>query len=206
MAGRCRDFGIFTAHDPGNRHRAFPVADKDIACFKLSFNTIKGTEYGGALCTAHLNLSAFQAFIIKGVKRLAEFEHDIVGNIDQGVANFAFSPDSRWLAYFSCLGSPSCQVHVLDLGTGERRSYQSSEFYPFFVDWSTDGNSLAMVSMGLSTPPTYRMLVLDLNTGEYTYAAEYDAQTGDIPSNSPTIAWGLDLPRQGDIDLGCIRP
>jgi hypothetical protein len=50
------------------------------------------------------------------------------------------------------------------------------------------------------------MLVLDLNTGEFPYAAEYDAQTGIIPSNSPTIDWGLELPRLGEIDLGCMQP
>jgi hypothetical protein len=136
--------------------------------------------------------------------------HEICRGCDE--LPFAFSPDSQNLAYTGCreLSSPpGCAIFVRNLPTNNLSSWQISndisESYPFFLAWSPEGRSLAILALVEGWTQT-RLKILDLQSGEFTYSGDYDPASGTVAPDSPTLKWGLTFPPYDEIELGCMAP
>ncbi len=100
--------------------------------------------------------------------------------------NLAFAPDSRQLAFQSCLGV-SCGIYILDTDTSEVRQIFNRR--GSILSWSPDGKYLALTG----TTPTQAfegLIVLDIASEGITYFGEYDRESGDELPDSPVQDWG----------------
>jgi RNA polymerase sigma factor (sigma-70 family) len=124
-------------------------------------------------------------------------------------SDVAFSPDSRFLAFWGCSGSESnCGINIFNLETRKQRKLIRSENAAYFT-WSPDGKYLAMIRLEYSrsdgqTIP--RVTVLGVRYGEIVYQEAFDIQTKIIPEDSPTRAWGVPFPPPRTGLEGCIEP
>jgi LysM repeat protein len=106
------------------------------------------------------------------------------------VANLAFSPDSRRLAIFGCAAEAECGVSMIDLQTGEYRRIMSLR-HVVSLNWSPDGNYLAVFASFTGWFIPQKIQVIDLRNGELVYSGEVDSNTGLPADDSPTHDWGL---------------
>ena len=93
----------------------------------------------------------------------------------------AWSPDGRWIAYFSD-ESGEYELHVTQSdGRGEtRRLTGGNETYWMSLRWSPDSKTI------LVTDKAARMILVDAETGETT---EFDR---DVWANQPGVSWSSD--------------
>ena len=83
--GGVRDLGIVTAHDAGNSGRTAAVRDADHVLIQLMHLTVQRFDALTGSRAADDNLLILQAGIVECMHRLAVFQHDIVGDIDNVV-------------------------------------------------------------------------------------------------------------------------
>ncbi len=85
------DFGFRPAHDARQRDRSSRVGDDDVFRRQGAFLAVQRDECFTGACRAHddgrrLPAGALdQNVVIEGVQRLAPFEHDVVGDVDDVV-------------------------------------------------------------------------------------------------------------------------
>ena len=75
------NFRIQAAHDACNCHGFFSVLDHQHVRGQGSLGSVQRGEYFAVFCRIHHDLVTCDAVDIEGVKRLAVFQHDEVGNI-----------------------------------------------------------------------------------------------------------------------------
>ena len=81
LGGAVLDFAVQTAHNTGQRHGLGAVADDKVIGGQGELFFVQGGDLLAVLGTAHDDLAAFQRVHIKGVHRLTDLQHDIVGNV-----------------------------------------------------------------------------------------------------------------------------
>jgi tricorn protease len=120
-----------TAHKDGYRHtlrwspdsKKIAFADQTLRCYILDVGSKKVTE----------------------VDR-AEYEHvDVSVNL-KPIYDFAWSPDSRYLAYSKLTPQLVYQVYVYEVGSGQVHCVSDGLFNDFGPAWSRDGKRLFFVS------------------------------------------------------------
>jgi DNA-directed RNA polymerase specialized sigma24 family protein len=114
--------------------------------------------------------------------------------------DFAFSPDSRSLAFWGCEGpADGCGVYIRDLVSGEVRNILPGRFSGHFI-WSPDGSQLAL------SRSDEQLLVIDVDDGEILYTGEIDWTDLKLPADAPLAAWNVEYPpRQTDLTR-CSQP
>jgi dipeptidyl aminopeptidase/acylaminoacyl peptidase len=122
-----------------------------------------------------------------------------------GVTEFAFSPDSRRLAYFHNHNSLGFgYLSVVDLSSQLSRLLIKVGDLKSLV-WSPDGRSLAMIVR--FDPASYMedVIVVDAGTGQITYSAPIDYQSNAV-KDWPMEEWGVEFPvEMGDLQ-SCSSP
>ena len=76
------DLAVQPAHDAGQRDRLGAVADDEVVGRQGELLLIERCDLLAVLGAADEDLAAIQRVHVKGMHRLADFQHDIVGNID----------------------------------------------------------------------------------------------------------------------------
>jgi WD40 repeat protein len=111
----------------------------------------------------------------------------------------AFSPDSRYLAFWGCGGSSRCGVFLLDLMDQEVTLLLPGRYAGYFT-WSPDGNEIAMLSADGN------LTIVDIIGGQISYRQSMDWVTKEVPLDAPVKNWGVQFPpRQSDLH-GCEAP
>ena len=119
--------------------------------------------------------------------------------------DFAFSPDSRSIAFFNCqVKTNDCIVFIQDLQTNARMPLISLSFADYFL-WKPDGQYLALLgAKGGSLD--WKFMIVDVNTGEVTYQGQFDWNRLSATSDSPSNSWGVPFQIQSGGLEGCIKP
>lgn len=125
---------------------------------------------------------------------------EIPGNIDLSGANPSFSPDGRYLSFFSYEDSA---IHLIDLITGDERRIPTND--PKIATWAIDSTALFFfqsVMNGLI--PQSRLFVIDLATMQAApflpdELVGYDASPIEWSSNGE---WGIFGLTDSDIQSG----
>jgi tricorn protease len=120
-----------TTHDDGYRHtlrwspdsKKIAFADQTLRCYILDVGSKKVTE----------------------VDR-AQYEHVDVSVDLKPIYDFAWSPDSRYLAYSKLTEELVYQVYVYEVGSGKIHCVSDGLFNDFGPAWSRDGKHLFFVS------------------------------------------------------------
>jgi DNA-directed RNA polymerase specialized sigma24 family protein len=125
---------------------------------------------------------------------------------NQGVTDFAFSPDSRLLAYFTRPGSSGMgMLRVIELTSQEDEPLLIIGDIDSLI-WSPDGASLAMITR--FDPGSYleSITVFDLETQRITYNAPIDILSHSV-RDWPMLDWGVEFPvEMGGMDDCSIPP
>lgn len=116
--------------------------------------------------------------------------------------SFAFSPDSRWLAYWACVpGTERCGVYAHDTETGENRLLLKKEARMTGFAWSPDGTLLAAAS------DANQLFTMRLDDARLMHVMN-DYRIGEpAPALSPPGEWGMVYPPlMGDLADCAIPP
>ena len=76
------DFADCAAHDTGNGDWTLWISDKQHIGLQFAFYAIEGDYLLTRPGTAHNNMMMTHQIVVKTVQRLAELQHDVVGDID----------------------------------------------------------------------------------------------------------------------------
>ena len=139
--------------------------------------------------------------------------------------DYAFSPDSRKLAFFGCdRSSGACGVYVLDILSRQLKKVLNAA-YADYILWKPDGKGLALV--GSQTRPDlfeqtrtknlmltelvamaqiWHFFVLDPSNGDVVYKRGFDWKTLSAPTDSPTMGWSTSFKRRAAGLEGCTAP
>jgi hypothetical protein len=139
--------------------------------------------------------------------------------------DYAFSPDSRKLAFFGCdRASGACGVYVLDILSRQLKKVLNAA-YADYILWKPDGKGLALV--GSQTRPDlfeqtrtknlmltelmamaqiWHFFVLDPSNGDVVYKRGFDWKTLSAPTDSPTMGWATSFKRRAAGLEGCTAP
>jgi WD40 repeat protein len=120
-------------------------------------------------------------------------------------SDVAFSPDSKYLAFFGCTNYESnCGVFLLNTQTQEQRKLKSIGTAAYFT-WSPDGQSLAL--LGSDDLGSLRVFIIKIDTGEVTYTGPVDWKSFATAPDSPTRNWGVPFPgSMGGLEACVTRP
>lgn len=123
----------------------------------------------------------------------------------KSVTSFAFSPDSRRLAYFARPDSnENGTVNILDLQTHQSEPVLSIGDVNSLI-WNPDGASLAMIAR--VSPDTYleNVIIFDVENKQITYNASIDVLSHSAGDWS-LLDWGVEFPvEMGNMDA-CSNP
>ena len=119
--------------------------------------------------------------------------------------DFAFSPDSNCLAFFSCRkDTGNCAVFIHKILWNSRTTLLPLTRADYFL-WKPDGQYLAMISTtGLAHD--WKFIVVDANSGEITYQGDYDWTRQSAAPDAPTHDWGTPFQLQTGGWEGCLEP
>ena len=81
LGGAVLDLAVQAAHNTGQRHGLGAVADDKVVGGQGELFFVQGGDLLAVLGAAHDDLAAFQRVHIKGVHRLTDLQHDIVGDV-----------------------------------------------------------------------------------------------------------------------------
>lgn len=115
----------------------------------------------------------------------------------------AFSPDSRFLAFFGCSQKANCGVYIHDLVTQENRKLFGPIIAAYFT-WSPDSQYLAMI--GATDMSSMHTLVVRVSNSEIIYSTPFNWKSMDADPDSPTHQWGVSFPPQLTGLEGCVFP
>jgi DNA-directed RNA polymerase specialized sigma24 family protein len=133
---------------------------------------------------------------------LSSLQLHTVTELAGGSGEFAFSPDSRRLAFANCRNS--CGLSVLDLEKDLVEQVGPPLDWIFNIEWSPDGEQIAF--MTYRWPQNPRVRVIQVSTGEEVFNGEYNSSSGKmITPGSPTESWDHPYPRFRDA-IGCMLP
>ena len=119
-------------------------------------------------------------------------------------SDVAFSPDSRYLAYFGCGGQDeNCGVYIYDTQTLKNRKFIAAAVAGYFT-WSPDGQYLAMVAAAGKS--NMSLHVYRVATAEMVYYGSMNWQTMLPAPDSPTNQWGVEFPPEMGGLEGCVFP
>lgn len=136
-------------------------------------------------------------------------EHNALSNALRASNDFAFSPDSRYLAFWGCGGSlENCGIYIHNLRTQINQKLAALPNGATFFTWSPDGEYLAMVALEASadSPQISSLLVLRLSNGQTVYKGSFDWRDESISPDSPIQSWGVQFPPHRTGLEGCIDP
>jgi DNA-directed RNA polymerase specialized sigma24 family protein len=135
--------------------------------------------------------------------------HNALYNALRASNDFAFSPDSRYLAFWGCGGRPdNCGIYIHNLETQINKKLAALPHGATFFTWSPDGEYLALVSLDatIDSPQISSLLVLRLSSGQVVYKGVFDWRDESIPQDSPVQSWGVQFPPVRTGLDGCIDP
>ncbi len=124
--------------------------------------------------------------------------------------DFAFSPNSRFLAFWGCGGnSENCGVYILDTETRKNRKLLTTSIMEeiTYLTWSPDGEYLAMVKETAAGEPT-SILVIQVSSAKIIYEASIVREPEGIviPKDAPIWDWGVPFPPTRPGLEGCTEP
>ncbi len=131
-------------------------------------------------------------------------EGSTVGNM------FAFSPDSRSLAFWGCGGNDqNCGIYLTDLRTQKNRKLETNASAPFYLIWSPDSTLVAAIrpDQRYSQSSKENLLVLRAGTGGVVYngVASIIDDTLVLPGEKG-VYWGIPYPPAKTGLEGCVSP
>ncbi len=141
---------------------------------------------------------------------------------------FAFSPDSRRLAFMACPADGSgCGVFLAEIA-GEpdprfeptTRLMKSVGENPFWLFWNPDGTQLGMVTFydpgtgsGNEDQLSMNMEIYDIYSQDLIYSLKYPYtydysldNMNNLPEGSPPVQWGVDTWSRLSSMAGCATP
>jgi hypothetical protein len=136
-------------------------------------------------------------------------EHNALSNALRSSNDFAFSPDSRYLAFWGCGGSlENCGIYIHNLQTHINKKLAALPNGATFFTWSPDGEYLALVALEASadSPQISSLMVLRLSNGQTVYKGSFDWRDESISPDSPVQSWGVQFPPHRTGLEGCIDP
>ena len=116
---------------------------------------------------------------------------------------FAFSPDSRYLAFWGCGGSETnCGIYIHDIKNRQNKKLYATS-WAYGLTWNPDGSSLAFFH---NAQKARYLVVVDVNSAVSLVMANVDGlNAGTIPSGTP-YDWGVPFPPQNTGLEGCAFP
>ncbi len=122
-----------------------------------------------------------------------------------GVSEFAFSPDSQQIAYFSRANPTSLGVlGLVNVITRETTTLLSFDDVKSLV-WHPDGKSIAMIVRYDPSSYLEHVVVFDLEKSKISYSASIDIESASI-QDWPMLDWGVEFPiEMGGMD-DCAMP
>jgi len=122
-----------------------------------------------------------------------------------GVSEFAFSPDSQQIAYFSRANPTSLGVlGLVNVLTRETTTLLSFDDVKSLV-WHPDGKSIAMIARYDPSLYLEHVVVFDLEKSKISYSASIDIESASI-QDWPMLDWGVEFPvEMGGMD-DCAMP
>jgi len=130
--------------------------------------------------------------------------HNALPNTEIASSDFAFSPDSRYLAFWGCGGGPdNCGIYVHDTQNLKNLKLSSISDGASFFQWSPDGAYLALIGAGTPLKYSTSLLILSLQNGQRVYESETFLPYLPVPGDSPTRQWGVPFPPMRTSLEGC---
>jgi hypothetical protein len=121
--------------------------------------------------------------------------------------DFAFSNDSRQLAVYACQrqSDQACGIYLIEMETGDSRLLREVEQGTGLI-WSPDDEAIAIQGSFLKEGK-WRLLVLDLKTGNVDYEGPFDWEGFWVAHDSPVHDWGVPYPPlRGGLELCSMPP
>jgi DNA-directed RNA polymerase specialized sigma24 family protein len=114
---------------------------------------------------------------------------------------YAFSPDSRYLAFWGCNSSlEDCGVYLHDTKTLKNKQLLKLTHGATYFTWSPDGNYLAMLGANQA------FFVLRVADSEIVYKGPYEPQVQSVPPDAPVYRWGVEFPPEMGSLESCSSP
>lgn len=133
-----RDLGGAIEVTTGRRTDRFGIEAEHRIVFDLEGNEVRRWEWLWAVTMTPHGLAAIHGENQTNCQAI-EVEHPLFrGTLDCDADLFQWSPNGRFLAYRT-----TGQVHLLDLSTGETRSYRAGGRTPW-IEWNHDGSRLVL--------------------------------------------------------------
>jgi WD40 repeat protein len=139
--------------------------------------------------------------------------------------DFAFSPDSRRIAFFGCDRSTNfCGLFLLDLASG-KLTRSAALSYVDHILWNPDGSGLALVGSGdsgatiqknysknllyneiVALSQNWHFMVVNATSGEVVFKRVFDWNHPSAPPGSPTYQWPVPFAARSSGLDGCSVP
>lgn len=119
------------------------------------------------------------------------------------IGELSWSPAAQQLAVFGCeAGAVGCGLYRFNPADGSVRQLVHHVFTAWRPIWSPDGSQIAFVTTLSGSPVTdkymveHTLYVVNFQTGEIVYQGPFDADSWQVPEDSPVHAWGAAFPRE----------
>jgi RNA polymerase sigma-70 factor (ECF subfamily) len=125
------------------------------------------------------------------------------------VSTFAFSHDSRYLAFWGCGGNDqNCGVYITDLKTQKNRKLINNDVAPNHLIWSPDSTLVGMTQPGnFNQPVQDSLLVVRASNGGTVYKGTASIVDGTlIMPGEKGVYWGIAFPPAQTGLEGCVSP
>ena len=148
---------------------------------KLAFNYTTTDRQGGFIG------NSLRWFDLRSIQTIHQPAPELVN-----IGMLSWSPKLETLAVFGCqTDQKDCGLYLLDPQTDQIRLLLPGVYANWQPIWSPDGRQIAFVD-ALKDGST--MYIVDITTEKVVYQGAFNADTWQVPANSPTHAWGVTFP------------
>ena len=156
--------------------------DRSADGLKLAFNYLKTDP------SSNLSRSSLRWFDLRSIQTIHQPAPELV---NLGV--LSWSTKRETLAVFGCKADQKdCGLYLLDPATDQVRLLLPDVYASWQPVWNPDGSQVAFVD---TLKEGHTLYVVDIQIGQVIYQGKFDADGWQVPTNSPTIAWGVTFSR-----------
>jgi len=121
----------------------------------------------------------------------------------ENIGHLVWSPAQEILVVFGCKANQQdCGLYLLDPQSGGLGLLLPGVHTSWQPIWKPDGSQIAFVDQ---LDEGYTLYVVEIQTGEIVFQGPFDVDAWQVPTGSPTLQWGVEIPR-GLYGSRCFSP